>query len=363
MIHRMRSMSALLLLAVLAACGKPASPPARPPAPVRTVTVGTSDVTIARDYPGIAVSVRTVEIEARVEGWILRQVYKDGQVVQAGDTLYQIDPDPFRIALERERASLAAAEAAQFNAKQKFDRNQPLVATGAISQEDFDQLDADLRSADAKVLEAKAAVDQAQLRLSYCTVQTPVTGQASRTRIYEGTLVKPMTGGLLTDVRQLDPIWVEFSPVASDIPALRALAAKGTGLAVRDPSGSWRGAGRVVFVDNAVQRSTGTIVARVEVPNPGLEVMPGQYLQVDLPQRSLQAVPTIPEQAIVYQTAAATVWVVQPDGTAKPIVVQVGPKGGAGVVVTEGLKGGEKIVVEGQGRLQPGEKVAEAPPA
>lgn len=354
---------ALAAACALAACSKRSAPPERPAAAVVSVPVTVSDVTISRDYPAQAVSVRTVEIDARVEGWLLKQKYADGAMVDAGQLMYELDPAPYRIALEFAQAKLAAAEASLFDATQKYERNKPLVSSGAISREEFDQLEAQWLGAKAGVLAAAADVDNAKLNLSYCTITSPVRGQSSKTRVYEGTLVKPEGNGNLTDVRQLDPIWIEFSPVASDIPALRALQSGGTAsVPVKDPSGTWSGTGKVIFVNNAVDTSTSTIIARIEVANPDLSVMPGQYLAVSLPQRVIKGAISVPQTAIVYQTAAAIVWTVTPEQTAKSTNVDVIGFGGAGLVIGSGLAPDARVVVEGQGRLAPGAKVSEAKP-
>ena len=357
-----RACAAAACALAAAACSKRGAPPERPAAPVVSVPVTVSDVTISRDYPAQAVSVRTVEIDARVEGWLLKQRYADGAAVDAGQLMYELDPAPYRIALEQAQAQLAASEATLFDATQKYERNKPLVASGAISREEFDELEAKWLGAKAGVLAAVAGVDNAKLNLSYCTITSPVRGQASKTRVFEGTLVKPESNGNLTDVRQLDPIWIEFSPVASDIPALRALQASGTAtVPVKDPSGTWSGTGKVVFVNNAVDSSTSTIIARIEVANPDLAILPGQYLSVSLPQRTLKGAISVPQPAIVYQTAAAIVWTVTPEQTAKSANVDVIGFGGAGLVIGSGLAPDARVVIEGQGRLAPGAKVAEAP--
>jgi len=358
---RMASLAGLAAALAAAACSKHSAPPERPAVPVVSVPVTVSDVTISRDYPAQAVSIRTVEIDARVEGWLLRQKYADGAMVEAGQLMYELDPAPYRIALEQAQAQLAASEATLFDATQKYERNKPLVASGAISREEFDELEAKWLGAKAGVLAAVAGVDNAKLNLSYCTITSPVRGQASRTRVYEGTLVKPQSNGNLTDVRQLDPIWIEFSPVASDIPALRALQAAGSAtVPVKDPSGTWTGTGKVVFVNNAVDSTTSTIIARVEVANPDLAILPGQYLSVGLPQRTIKGAISVPQSCVVYQTAAAIVWTVTPEQTAKSAAVEVLGFGGAGLIIGKGLTPDARVVTEGQGRLASGAKVAES---
>ncbi len=336
--------------------------PAAGPIPVNAITAAATTINLTTDYPSMAVSVRTVMIDARVEGWLLKQRFKDGAVVQAGQMLYEIDPTPFRIALEKAEAELAANEAALFDAKQKYQRNKPLVATEAISQEQFDQYEAGFLSSKANVQMAKANVDNAKLNVSYCSITSPLAGQAAKTNVYEGTLVKPASNGQLTNVRQLDPIWIEFAPVAGDLPALRELMKKSdTLVAVHDPSGSWKGQGRVVFIDNTVSSTTGTILARIEVANPELLVMPGQYLSVALPTHSFPNAISIPEAAVVYQTSMPTVWIVGSDGTVQNKPIVLGGKGGAGLIVSSGLDAGEQVITAGQQKLRPGAKVSISP--
>jgi membrane fusion protein (multidrug efflux system) len=359
--------TALLLGALLAAasgCREKAKPAEPPPIPVSVITTAASDINLTTDYPAIAVSVRTVMIDARVEGWLLRQRYKDGSVVQANQLLYEIDPTPFRIAVEKAEAELASTEAVLFDAKQKYERNKPLVATEAVSQEQFDQYEASYLASKANVQTAKANLDNAKLNLSYCTITSPLVGQAAKTNVYEGTLVKPESNGQLTNVRQLDPIWIEFAPVAADLPVLRALMRSGESkVPVRDPSGTWKGQGRVVFIDNSVSQTTGTILARIEVANGDLLVMPGQYLIVGLPTRSYPNAISVPEGAVVYQTAMPTVWVVGADSTVQNKPITLGESGGDGLIVSAGLTAGERVITAGQQKLRPGTKVSIAPPA
>ncbi|MCE9620258.1 MAG: efflux RND transporter periplasmic adaptor subunit [Planctomycetes bacterium] len=359
--------TAALLAAWLGAapgCKEEAKVAAAPPAiPVNAITTAASDVHLHTEYPAIAVSVRTVMIDARVEGWLLKQRFKDGATVQANQLMYEIDPTPFRIALEKAEAELASMEAVHFDAKQKYERNKPLVATEAVSQEQFDQYEAAYLASKANVQTAKANVDNAKLNLSYCVITSPLAGQAAKTNVYEGTLVKPATNSQLTNVRQLDPIWIEFAPVAGDLPALRDLMKAGdTKVAVRDPSGTWTGQGRVVFIDNSVSQTTGTILARIEVANPNFLVMPGQYLSVALPTQSFPGAISVPEAAVVYQTAMPTVWVVGSDGAVQNKPIVLGERGGAGLIVTSGLAAGEQVITAGQQKLRPGTKVSVAPP-
>jgi RND family efflux transporter MFP subunit len=305
-----------------------------------------------------------IEINARVEGWVIKQNFTDGQMVKEGDVLYQIDPRPFEVALAQAVADMGVADAEYRNAKQKVERNRPLVDVDAISVEAFEQLVANERSTKAQTEAKAAAVDQARLNLSYCTVRALGAGQVSKTQVYEGTLVGPAVNNRMTNVQSLAPIWVDFNPIAQDIPALRTLLESGKdSVEVTMPPGKWKGQGRVVFIDNHVDPTTDTILARLQLPNADLTLVPGTYVSVSLPVQTMTGAVTIPETAIVFQTASTLVWLVQPNNTVKSQIIETGPKGGAGIVVTSGLKAGDRVVTQGQqGLRSEGAQITEAAP-
>lgn len=342
---------AALILACAAACSPPPpAPQGPPPAPVTTVRPTVTDVAVYRDYPGVTLSVRTVEIIPRVSGWIDRQGFTDGQEVAEGTLLYQIDPRPYEVAAEQAKAGLALVQAELRNAEDRVSRNRPLVEVGAISQQEFDQLIADQRMSAAKLEERRAQLDEANLNLSFTRITSPVRGKASATRFYEGTMVGPQQ--LLVTVRQMDPLWVEFQPAAIELPELRRMLSSGErATEVSLPGTAWTERGKVVFVDNTVTPDTSTVRTRLEIPNPDRLMAPGAYLNVRLRVRELKDAVTVPESCIVYQTAAATLWVVDAERKARQRVVRTGPRGGAGIVIEEGLAAGDEVVVEGMQKL------------
>ena len=352
--HPTKTATTIAAFALFAGCSRPPqAPPAPPPAPVVTVKPTVADVGVFRDYPGITKSVRTVDVIPRVSGYIDHQAFVDGEMVEDGELLYQIDPRPYAVAVEKAQAEIGIVEAELRNATDRVARNRPLVEVGAISQQEFDQLLADERSAKARLQARRAALDEANLNLSFTRIESPARGKASATRVYPGTLVGPEQ--LLVTVRQMDPLWVEFSPAAIELPAVRALEASGrsdTEVALSD--GRWKRMGKVVFVDNTVNPETSTIRTRLEVPNPDLVMAPGAYLNVRLRVDELKGAVTVPEKAIVYQTAAATLWTVDGERKARQKVVKVGPHGGAGVVILEGVGPDDEIVVEGALKLYDG---------
>lgn len=356
MSHTMKTLRATLACAALAAaaCSKPpAAPAGPPPAPVRTVTPTVADVPVHRDYPGITMSVRTVDVIPRVAGWIDAQGFANGQDVTDGQMLYVIDPRPYEVAVEKAKADVAIVQAELRNASDMVARNRPLVEVSAISQQEFDRLIANERVATANLAARRALLDQANLDLSFTRVASPADGQASATNIYPGTYVTPQQ--VLVTVRQMDPMWVEFQPVDLDIPALRRMLKDGDASTVASlPGGGWSRNGKVVFLDNTVNRDTATIRTRLEVPNADRLMAPGAYVNVRLEVDRLEGAVTVPEQAIVYQTAAATLWTVDGEGKARQKVVKTGPRGGAGIVITEGIGAADQVVVEGMQKLYDG---------
>ena len=346
------AISCCLLLAT--ACAKPPAPPAGPPpAPVRTAQPTVTDVEVFREYPGMTMSVRSVDIIPRVAGWIDSQGFANGQEVAEGQVLYLIDPRPYQVAVEKAKADIAVVEAELRNAADMVARNQPLLDVSAISQQDFDRLVANERTARANLDARRALLDEANLNLSFTRIASPVAGKASATEIYPGTYVTPQR--TLVTVRQMDPLWIEFQPVASDLPALRRMQDEGdSSTEATLPGGGWRRSGRVVFVDNTVNPGSSTVRTRIEVANPDRAMAPGAYVSVRLRVGMLAGAVTVPESALVYQTAAATMWTVDAEGKARQKVVKPGPRGGAGIVIAEGLGAGETIVVEGMQKLYDG---------
>jgi membrane fusion protein (multidrug efflux system) len=351
----MKKTTAISCCALLAtACAKPPAPPAGPPpAPVRTAQPTVTDVEVFREYPGMTMSVRSVDIIPRVAGWIDSQGFANGQEVAEGQVLYLIDPRPYQVAVEKAKADIAVVEAELRNAADMVARNQPLLDVSAISQQDFDRLVANERTARANLDARRALLDEANLNLSFTRITSPVAGKASATEIYPGTYVTPQR--TLVTVRQMDPLWIEFQPVASDLPALRRMQDEGdSSTEATLPGGGWRRSGRVVFVDNTVNPGSSTVRTRIEVANADRAMAPGAYVSVRLRVGMLAGAVTVPESALVYQTAAATMWTVDAEGKARQKVVKPGPRGGAGIVIAEGLGAGETIVVEGMQKLYDG---------
>ncbi len=357
----MKHLSLALAASALVAFGceekKPA--PRTPPPPTVVVSpAGTADVPVYRDYPATAMSIQPVAIVPRVEGWLLEQNFVNGAMVTANQTLYRIDPAPFQAKLDAAKRELAVANAQLFNAKQQYERNKPLLESDAVSQEKLESLEASFLAAEAQVESAKADIEIAKLNLSYCTITTPVAGQVSATSKYVGDLVRAEQQRPLVSVQPLDPIWVQFMAVSSDLPALRAQFGEASpGVAISLPDGSWTRTGKIVFIDNAVVPGSSMIMVRVEVPNPDHAILPGTYLNAKFRQSLDAGAVIVPIDAVVRQAAQSVVWVVDSQETATMKTVTLGPRFGGDVVVSTGLSAGEQVVVQGQPKLRNGAKV------
>jgi len=350
-------LSALLLLLPYG-CGRhPKPPPAPPSMPVVTAVATSENVPVYRDYPAKCLSPNPVSIVPRVSGWIREQHFCNGQLVTAGQPLYLIDPDPFIVKVAYATAELASAKAAAFNALQEYERAQALRAVEAVSEQEKESLEASYLEAQAKVEASAAALALAELNLSYCNVISPVSGQTSATTKYVGDLVGPETAALTT-VQPQDPLWVQFMAVSDDLPALRQqLAEAHPSVSVALPNKSWQQFAKIIFIDNQVIANSDMVQVRVEVHNQQQQLLPGMYLNATVQTALLKDAVVVPIEAVLRKNSQSIVWLLQQDGTAAIQTVTVGPTYGSKVVITEGLKAGQSVIVQGQGKLKPGAKV------
>ncbi|MGA1057861.1 MAG: efflux RND transporter periplasmic adaptor subunit [Phycisphaerales bacterium] len=356
--HPFPAIAAVVATALLACEEKKPAPRPQPPPTVVVSAASTADVPIYRDYPATAMSIQPVSIVPRVEGWLLEQNFVNGAMVDAGQKLYQIDPDPFKAKLDAAEADLAVANAQLFNAKQQYERNKPLLDSDAVSQEKLESLEASYLAAQAQVQSAQAEIEIAKLNLSYCTIASPVAGQVSATAKYVGDLVRSQEQAALVTIQPLDPIWVQFMAVSSDLEALRSQFGSETpGVEVSLPEGSWTRTGKVVFIDNSVVPGSSMIMVRVEVPNPDHAILPGTYLNAKFRQSLDEGAVIVPIDAVVRQAAQSVIWVVDSQDAATMKTVSLGARFGGDVVVTSGISAGEQVVVQGQTNLRNGAKV------
>ena len=358
---------------ILASCGPAETPAAPPPPPVQVMTVSATETPNAVELPGRIEAVRSAEVRARVDGIVQRQLYIEGADVPADKALFQIDPAQVRAQLQQAQANLVRAQAVQANAAQIQQRFASLIDRKAVSALEFESAQSNLRQAQAAVLDAKAAVDQAKLRVGWSTVRAPIAGRVGRAQVSEGSLVSAAGATLMTNVDQLSPVYATFTKSSSDLLDLAQEVRSGqirlpnlNDIEVRliKENGQDYGlVGHMNFHDLTVTPSTGSQVLRAEFPNPSRDLLPGQFVRGVVMAGVIPNSIAVPQRAVAIGGEEASVMVVGADNVASRLVIDLGGRYGNLWVVRSGLKPGEKIIVEGWQRAQPGQKVTPLPAA
>ena len=367
----------LVVLALLPACacgrgGPKAGDGAARPVEVTALTVEARDVPVAFEYVAQTQSSRQVNIQARVSGFLEKRVYTEGGLVREGEVLFLMDAKPFQVQVEAQAASLARQQAGLEVARADLERTKPLVAQEALSQKDLDDATGQYLASAAAVEEAKARLETARLNLSYCTIVSPVTGITGAAQQQDGTYVSPQNS-LLTTVAVLSPIWVNFSVSENEMQSFREQVDQG---GLRPPKdglfdvevllvdGSlFPHKGRITFAAPSFNAQTGTFLLRASVQNPEGLLRPNAYVRVRLTGATRPGSIVVPQRAVQEGSEGHFVWVVDPEGKARPRPVQVGKWHGGGWFVSEGLRPGDRVVVDGALALHAGTAVAVKPGA
>jgi membrane fusion protein (multidrug efflux system) len=350
---------------VCAGCDKPA-PPAPPPPEVAVGVVVQKDVPIYIEMVGQTSGIEDVEIRARIEGYVDRVAYTEGSVVHKGDLMYVIDPKPYEAALAGAKADLATWQARLEKANNDVARYTPLAAKQAVSQQELDNATAAKQAATAQVDAGRAAVDKATLDLSYSRVLSPVGGLSGTTKVKAGSLVGRGENTLLTTVSTINPILFRAGLAEAEYLRLRQQLQK-TGAAANLKSipielvladGTTFGqTGNMELAERQVDAATGTLMVQFQFPNPDSLLRPGQYGRARFVVERLTGALLVPQRAVQEMQGTYSVAVVGGDGTVAFRNVKVGPRMDALWVIDEGVKPGDKVVVEGLQRIKDGMKV------
>ncbi len=379
-----KALSALGVAAALAlsACGaKDAAPGAPaggmpPPPPVGVLTVAPQTVTLQTELPGRVEAQRTAQVRARVTGVVLQRQFQEGSEVRAGAPLFLIDPLPYQAALDSALAQQARAEATLGQAEATAIRFRPLAEAQAISRQDYANALAAQKAAEADLAAAKAAVQLARINLGYTQVKAPIAGRIGRALVTEGALVSAAEATQLALVQQTRSVYVNFTQSSGELLALRKAivanqlrrvgnAAAGDAVAVSvvlEDGNVLPTPGRLLFSDLSVDASSGQVTLRAEVPNAEGLLLPGQYVRVRLAQAELPAGILLPQQAVTRTQQGDSVLVVGEGNKPGPRPVKIRQGQGGQWVVTEGLKAGDRVIVDGfQKMFVPGAPVTPVP--
>ncbi len=362
--------AALLVLAATVACSRgnvQAAAPSMPPPLVSVVKATAQDVPRYLDEIGRNTAFESVTVTPQVGGRIVERHFQDGENLRKGQLLFVIDPRPYKAQVDSARATLAQAKAALDLARIQFARDQSVIGTRAISQQDYDTKKNAVDVDQAQVEAAEAALETANLNLQYCYIHSPINGRAGARMVDVGNVVQPNATSLLL-VQRLDPIYANFTITERDLPEVRKLMSRAAlRAAVRLPSDVESSAriGRVEFLDNAVQNGSGTVNLRATMSNSDRHFWPGQFVDVKLILSTEKGAVLIPSQATQISQQGPFVYVVKADDTAEFRPVKLGQRQGDQVVVTHGVAPEERVVLAGQMLVRPGGKVrvADSPAA
>ncbi len=358
-----RTIFAIIFLPILfSGCGqregqqKPASVVAAPPPPeVDVVTVATGSVVLTQDLPGRLQAYRTAQVRARVEGIVEKRLFVEGSDVKAGDTLFQIDARNYQAAYNSAKADVAVA-------RQTVERYKSLLEAKAVSQQDYDL-------AEAKLKQVESTLSRTKLDLDNTHVPASITGRIGRTEVTEGALVGRGEATLLATIEQVDPLYANFTQPGADL--LRLQRAIKTGKLKRaettkvelllEDGSIYSEPGKLLFTNLAVDPSTGGVSLRAKFPNPRQELLPGMFVRIRFPEANADNTIRLPQRAVQAGPQGQLVMVVDAEGKMTPRPVKTGGMAGGDFVITDGLKVGEQVIVNGLQKARPGSPVKPVP--
>ncbi len=363
-LHRIALLFVALLLPVLAGCDdhKQAAAPPPPPA-VGVSTAAMKGVSRSDQFVGRIQAIGIVQVRTRVEGFLEKVLFTEGQDVKAGDILYQIEKVQYQAPVDQAKANLAAAQATAVNAQLQYNRSLQLVKNQYTPQATVDQNKAAWETAKAAVLQTQAALTQTEINLGYTDIRSPIDGRIGLTAFTTGNLVNPSSGVLTTIVSQ-DPIYVLF-PVSQrqlediresrrqqdgSLTKIQILVTLSNGKEYPLP-GVWN------FTDPQVDQGTDTLTMRATLPNPDRLLVDGEFVTVQIKEKKEQPRLVVPQAALQVDQAGYYVLVVNADNKVEQRRVTVGPNQGLDAVIQSGLKEGEKVIVEGVQKVRPGQLV------
>lgn len=363
----------IMVSIAIAGCSSHPNAPMQMPAPeVGVITVTAQTLPVTTELPGRIDAVRAAQVRARSTGILLKKMFVEGSEVHEGDLLFQIDPAPLKANFDSAKAALAKAQAVLAETGAKAQRYKALVAINAVSKQDFDDAHALFLQAKADLESAKAAVETASLNLGYASVTAPISGKIGEAKVTEGALVSQTDATELAVIQQLDPIYFDFTQSSADLLRMRNSFDKGqlqkvasdeakVSLILEDGT-NYQYPGKLLFSDITVDPSTGMITLRAQFPNPDHLLLPGMFARVQLEQAIDQDAITVPQRAVALGgNGSASVMAVTGDNKVEVRAIKIGTAIEDKWTVTDGLKAGDVVIVEGLQKVRPGATVKTVP--
>lgn len=348
-----------LIINCLPSCSGEKKKAAPPPVPVLVATVTEKTVPVELKAIANVEAFSTVSIKSRLAGQLVQVNFKEGQDVKEGELLFVIDPRPYEAALKQMEANLERDKVLATKAKTDAARYAELIRKQFVSQQDYDQAKATADSLGATVIADQVAVQNAKLNLSYCYIKAPITGRTGSLIAQQGNMIKENADTAMVVINQLQPIYVSFAIPEQNLAEVRKYMAleKVPVEAIIPGQENNPEAGVLSFINNTVDTATGTILCKATFPNPQKHLWPGLFVNVVVKLTTQPGAILVPSQAVQSSQEGQIVFVVKPDLTAEVRQVEVGRSINGDVIVTKGLKDGERVVTDGQLRLVPGAKV------
>lgn len=359
----------LLLAAIvlLAGCSQTDAPVQQTqPAPeVGYITVEAQPFTLVNELPGRTSPYQVAEVRPQVTGILEQRLFEEGDTVEAGQALYQIDDRLYQTSLASARADLASAQATLEKVQLQADRYERLIGNGAISQQDLDEARANLNESRARVDAARAAVATARINLDYTTIKAPISGRIGRSDVTAGALVTANQANALVTIRQLDPIYVDLTQSYSDLQALRSAMTQGqlqtvgedqaAVTLVHQNGATYAQSGTLQFSEFAVDETTGSVTLRALFPNPDDTLLPGMFVRARLPQAERRDAILVPQKGISREpNGQATALVLGAGDTVEKRQVVADKAVGNQWLISEGLSDGDRLIVEGLQKIRVG---------
>ena len=370
-----RRIIALTLASVVSAVGvatwwlvpispAPAEAAASPAIPVVTAQVGVSDMPLVRVGLGTVVAYNTVNIHSQVSGTIQKIGFVEGQTVQPGNLIAQLDPRPLQAALQQAQANLDRDEANLANAQVNLNRYVPLLKQGFSTQQQVGDQAASVAQLRAAIASDQAAIDNARTQLSYTTMTSPIGGVTGIRRVDIGNIVQPTDATPIVTITEIQPISVIFTLPQKDLPEVQAAIRKGPLRAIAYPQDGTDalGEGALLLVNNQISQASGTVELKATFPNKNGKLWPGEFVQVRLITGVQASAVSVPLSALQQGSAGQQVFVVASGNTVHLQPVKITETLDGRALVSDGLKAGDTVVTSGQYRLQDGTEITAAPP-